>query len=72
MSCSYLLHGCDVIQIFKLCIEERVEKSIYDPSTQSCQFLKHATQMSAREVLPMKVINMFSYNIFVFSQIMTK
>ena len=21
--CSYLLHGCDVIRIFKLCIEER-------------------------------------------------
>ena len=23
MVCSYLLHGCDVIRIFKLCIEER-------------------------------------------------
>ena len=23
MICSYLLHGCDVIRIFKLCIEER-------------------------------------------------
>ena len=23
MICSYLLHGCDVIRILKLCIEER-------------------------------------------------
>ena len=31
--CSYLLHGCDVIRIFKLCIEERgvsvLEYNIY-------------------------------------------
>ena len=25
VACSYLLHGCDVIRILKLCIEERGE-----------------------------------------------
>ena len=27
MICSYLLHGCDVIRNFKLCIEERGKPS---------------------------------------------
>ena len=29
MTCLYLLHGCDAIQIFKLCVEERGITSPY-------------------------------------------
>ena len=51
--CSYLLHGCDVIRIFKLCIEERgVSRSLLRRGPLTACWLSHCfayTRESAGE-----------------------